>query len=256
VHDVGAGGLSNALPELVHGAGRGARIDLAAIPVLDSSMSPLEIWCNESQERYVLAIEPDRLDEFAALCERERCPYAVLGVATAEDRLVVARDGERAAVDMPVSTLLGRVPPAQRDARSVPVQSPSLQASGVDPSQAAVQVLRHPTVASKSFLITIGDRSVGGLCSRDQMVGPWQMPVADCAVTLADYEGYAGDAFAMGERHAAGDRERGGGIACRDRRSAVEPGRGRRRFRPREAVGPTGWPRVGNPGRMRRYTGR
>ena len=200
VHDVGAGGLSNALPELVHGAGRGARIDLAAIPVLDSSMSPLEIWCNESQERYVLAIEPDRLDEFAALCERERCPYAVLGAATAEDRLVVGRDGERAAVDMPLSTLLGRVPPAQRDARSVPVQPPSLQASGVDPSQAAVQVLRHPTVASKSFLITIGDRSVGGLCSRDQMVGPWQMPVADCAVTLADYEGYAGDAFAMGER--------------------------------------------------------
>jgi phosphoribosylformylglycinamidine synthase len=200
IHDVGAGGLSNALPELVHAAGRGARIDLAAIPVLDSGMNPLEIWCNESQERYVLAIEPARLDDFASLCERERCPFAVLGTASAEDRLFVGRDGERAAVDMPISTLLGEVPPLQRDAQSVPVRLPPLQTAAVDPSQAALEVLRHPTVASKSFLITIGDRSVGGLCSRDQMVGPWQMPVADCAVTLADYEGYAGDALAMGER--------------------------------------------------------
>jgi phosphoribosylformylglycinamidine synthase len=200
IHDVGAGGLSNALPELVHAAGRGARIDLAAIPVLDSGMSPREIWCNESQERYVLAIEPDRLDQFASLCERERCPFAVLGAASSEDRLLVGRDGQQPAVDMPLSTLLGKVPPTHRHAQSAPVQLPPLQASAVDPAQAAVEILRHPTVASKSFLITIGDRSVGGLCSRDQMVGPWQMPVADCAVTLADYEGYAGDAIAMGER--------------------------------------------------------
>jgi len=200
IHDVGAGGLSNALPELVHGAGRGARIALAAVPVQDSAMNPLEIWCNESQERYVLAIEPQRRDQFAALCERERCPYAVVGVATSEDRLLVGRQGERAAVDMPLSVLLGKVPRVHREARSVPVQLPPLDATAIDASQAAIEVLRHPTVASKSFLITIGDRTVGGLCSRDQMVGPWQMPVADCAVTLADYEGTAGEALAMGER--------------------------------------------------------
>ncbi|HEY4039201.1 MAG TPA: phosphoribosylformylglycinamidine synthase, partial [Burkholderiaceae bacterium] len=199
IHDVGAGGLSNALPEIVHASDRGARIDLAAIPVQDSSMNPLEVWCNESQERYVLAIEAARLDEFARLCDRERCPYAVLGVSTDEDRLLVARDGERAAVDLPMSTLLGSLPRLQREARTVPVELPALQ-TAVDPSRAAVDVLRHPTVASKSFLITIGDRSVGGLCSRDQMVGPWQVPVADCAVTLADFEGYAGEAMAMGER--------------------------------------------------------
>jgi phosphoribosylformylglycinamidine synthase len=200
IHDVGAGGLSNALPELTYAANRGARVDLAAIPVQDSAMNPLEIWCNESQERYVLAIEPDRLDEFARLCERERCPYAVLAVATAEDRLVVGRDGQPPAVDLPISTLLGQVPRLHLDARTQPVRLPPLETAGVDPSQAAIDVLRHPTVASKSFLITIGDRSVGGLCSRDQMVGPWQVPVADCAVTLADYEGTAGDAMAMGER--------------------------------------------------------
>ena len=200
IHDVGAGGLSNALPELVHAARRGARVDLAAIPVLDSAMNPLEIWCNESQERYVLALEPARLDEFAALCDRERCPYAVIGVATAQDRLLVARNGERAAVDLPISTLLGQVPRLHRDAHTVPVPLAPLDTDAIDPSQAAIEVLRHPTVASKSFLITIGDRTVGGLCSRDQMVGPWQLPLADCAVTLADYEGTAGEAMAMGER--------------------------------------------------------
>ena len=199
IHDVGAGGLSNALPELAHAAHQGARIDLAAIPVQDSAMNPLEIWCNESQERYVLAIEPHRLEEFARLCDRERCPYAVLGAATAEDRLLVARDGQQPAVDLPMSTLLGKLPRAHREASTVKVELPPLRAY-LDPSQAAVEVLRHPTVASKSFLITIGDRSVGGLCCRDQMVGPWQVPVADCAVTVADYEGYAGEAFAMGER--------------------------------------------------------
>jgi len=200
IHDVGAGGLSNALPELVHSAHRGARIDLAAIPVLDSAMNPLEIWCNEAQERYVLAIEPARLGEFDGVCRRERCPYAVVGVATPEDRLVVGKDGQRAAVDLPISVLLGEVPRQQRQARTKAAQLPALDAVSTDPSQAAVDVLRHPTVGSKSFLITIGDRSVGGLCSRDQMVGPWQVPVADCAVTLADHEGYAGEAMATAER--------------------------------------------------------
>jgi phosphoribosylformylglycinamidine synthase len=200
IHDVGAGGLSNALPELVHAGGRGARIDLAAIPVQDSAMTPLEIWCNESQERYVLAVEPDRLNEFGELCERERCPYAVVGVATSEDRVVVGRSGERPVVDMPLGILLGQAPRLHRDAPSVALQLPPLDVAAIDLSQAAVDVLRHPTVASKAFLITIGDRSVGGLCSRDPMVGPWQLPVADCAVTLADYEGYAGEAFSMGER--------------------------------------------------------
>jgi phosphoribosylformylglycinamidine synthase len=199
IHDVGAGGLSNALPEMVHASHQGARINLAAIPVQDSAMNPLEVWCNESQERYVLAIEAGRLDQFARVCDRERCPYAVLGVSTAEDRLLVARDGERAAVDLPMSTLLGSLPRLRREAQTVPVALPALQ-TAVDPLEAAIEVLRHPTVASKSFLITIGDRSVGGLSCRDQMVGPWQVPVADCAVTLADHQGYAGEAMAMGER--------------------------------------------------------
>ena len=200
IHDVGAGGLSNALPELVHGARRGARVDLGAIPVQDSGMSPLEIWCNESQERYVLAIAPDRLEAFDALCRRERCPYAVVGVASEDDRLVVAAQGEAAAVDLPLSALLGNVPGLQRSAQARARALPALDLAGLDVSQAARDVLRHPSVASKSFLITIGDRSVGGLCSRDQMVGPRQVPVADCAVTLADYHGYAGEAMAMGER--------------------------------------------------------
>ncbi|MBV8210986.1 MAG: phosphoribosylformylglycinamidine synthase [Burkholderiaceae bacterium] len=200
IHDVGAGGLSNALPELVHGAGRGAKVDLAAIPVQDGAMTPLEIWCNESQERYVLAIEPTRLEEFARLCDRERCPYAVLGVAIEQDRLLVARDGELPAVDMPLSALLGKLPRLHKQAQTQQVELARLRTEEIDPARAAIDVLRHPSVASKSFLITIGDRSVGGLCCRDQMVGPWQVPVADCAVTLADFDGTAGEAMAVGER--------------------------------------------------------
>ncbi len=200
IHDVGAGGLSNALPELVHADGHGALIDLAAVPVQDAAMTPLEIWCNESQERYVLAIEARHLPQFARLCERERCPFAVVGSATADGQLRVGVHGQPMAVDMPMDVLLGKVPRLHRDVRSRSLSLPPLDASSINLDRIALDVLRHPTVGSKSFLITIGDRSVGGLCSRDQMVGPWQMPVADCAVTLADFEGYAGEALAMGER--------------------------------------------------------
>jgi phosphoribosylformylglycinamidine synthase len=203
IHDVGAGGLSNALPELVYADRRGALIDLTAVPVQDGTMTPLEIWCNESQERYVLAIEAQRLPQFAALCERERCPYAVVGTATSDGRLRVGPgplDGQPVAVDMPMDVLLGQPPRTQRQAVAAAPRRLPLDVSSLDLSRLAIDVLRHPTVASKSFLITIGDRTVGGQCSRDQMVGPWQMPVADCAVTLADYEGYSGEAFAMGER--------------------------------------------------------
>ncbi|MFN7570716.1 MAG: phosphoribosylformylglycinamidine synthase, partial [Betaproteobacteria bacterium] len=200
IHDVGAGGLSNAMPELAHGAGKGARFDLKAVPVEESGMSPLEIWCNESQERYSLAIDPAKLADFDALCKRERCPYAVIGRITDEPQVVVAREGEALAVDMPMDVLLGKPPKMHRDVRRVATALPPLDATRIDLPTAALDVLRHPTVASKAFLITIGDRSVGGLNCRDPMVGPWQVPVADCAVTLLDYEGYAGEAMAMGER--------------------------------------------------------
>ncbi|MCK6428689.1 MAG: phosphoribosylformylglycinamidine synthase, partial [Burkholderiaceae bacterium] len=200
IHDVGAGGLSNAMPELADSAGKGARFDLAKVPVEESGMSPLEIWCNESQERYALAIAPDRLPAFDWLCKRERCPYAVIGTIADDGRLVVARAGETPAVDMPMNVLLGKPPKMQRDVAHVARALPPIETSGFDLAQVALDVLRHPTVANKSFLITIGDRSVGGLNCRDPMVGPWQVPVADCAVALLDFEGYAGEAMAMGER--------------------------------------------------------
>jgi phosphoribosylformylglycinamidine synthase len=200
LHDVGAGGLSNAMPELADSAGKGARFDLAKVPVEESGMSPLEIWCNESQERYALAIAPDRLPDFDALCRRERCPYAVIGTIVDDGRLVVAREGEPPAVDMPMGVLLGKPPKMHRSVAHVARNLPKIDTSGFDLVQVAFDVLRHPTVASKSFLITIGDRSVGGLNCRDPMVGPWQVPVADCAVTLLDFDGYAGEAMAMGER--------------------------------------------------------
>jgi phosphoribosylformylglycinamidine synthase len=201
IHDVGAGGLSNALPELAHGAGRGARIDLRAAPNEEPGMTPREVWSNEAQERYVLAIAPDRLERFRALCERERCPFAVVGVATVDHRLEV-RDPlfDNTPVDMDLPALLGKPPRMTRD---VARRRPSLRlfdAAGITLAEAASRVLRAPTVADKTFLITIGDRTVGGLCSRDQCVGPWQVPVADCATTLLAFEGYAGEAFAIGER--------------------------------------------------------
>ena len=203
IHDVGAGGLSNAFPELTNDAGRGARFDLGAVPLEESGMAPKEIWCNESQERYVLAIAPESLARFQAFCERERCPFAVVGVATEERRLVVAGgDGgtEGDPVDMPMDVLLGKPPRMLRDVKTVERRFRALDLTGIELQKAAIDVLSHPTVASKRFLITIGDRTVGGLTHRDQMVGPWQVPVADCAVTLADHAGFAGEAMSLGER--------------------------------------------------------
>jgi phosphoribosylformylglycinamidine synthase len=200
IHDVGAGGLSNAFPELTNDAGRGARFDLRAVPLEESGLAPKEIWSNESQERYVLAIAPDSLETFTAFCERERCPFAVVGVATEERQLVLADAGNESPVDMPMNVLLGKPPKMQRDVTTVKREFQPMDLTGVDLQQAVIDVLSHPTVASKRFLITIGDRTVGGLSHRDQMVGPWQVPVADCAVTLADFKGFAGEAMSLGER--------------------------------------------------------
>jgi phosphoribosylformylglycinamidine synthase len=199
IHDVGAGGISNAFPELVNDAGRGARFDLRKVPLEESGLAPKEIWCNESQERYVLAIVPGSLERFAAMCARERCPFAVVGVVT-EARDLKLVDGESHAIDMPMDVLLGKPPKMQRDVARVARDGGALDLTGVKLDTAAFDVLRHPTVASKRFLVTIGDRTVGGLNHRDQMVGPWQVPVADCAVTLADFDGFAGEAMSMGER--------------------------------------------------------
>ena len=200
IHDVGAGGLSNAFPELTNDAERGARFDLRGVPLEESGMAPKEIWCNESQERYVLAIAPESLDLFKALCERERCPFAVVGVATEERQLELVDAGKESPVDMPMNVLLGKPPKMQRDVTTIARTAQPLDLTGVPLQQAVIDVLAHPTVASKRFLITIGDRTVGGLSHRDQMVGPWQVPVADCAVTLADFKGFAGEAMSMGER--------------------------------------------------------
>ena len=200
IHDVGAGGLSNAFPELVNDAGRGARFDMSHIPLEESGLSPREIWCNESQERYVLALAPSSLDEFDSLCARERCPFAVVGVATDDAHLTLHQASGQAPVDMPLNVLLGKPPKMHRDVKTHDWQGSPLPLDGLAWTDAVVQVLSHPTVASKRFLITIGDRTVSGLTHRDQMVGPWQVPVADCAVTLADYQGFAGEAMSMGER--------------------------------------------------------
>ena len=201
IHDVGAGGISNAMPELANDAGRGACFDLRAVPNEEPGMSPREIWSNEAQERYVLAISPARLDEFRALCERERCPFAVIGEATAERQLVVKDDhfGNQP-VDMPMEVLLGKPPRMHRKAEHKPVSMPALDLTAIDLNEAAFRVLRLPAVASKSFLITIGDRTVGGMTARDQFVGPWQVPVADVAVTTMGYDTHLGECFAMGER--------------------------------------------------------
>ncbi len=200
IHDVGAGGLSNAFPELTNDAGRGARFDLRAVPLEESGLAPKEIWCNESQERYVLAISPDSLALFKGFCERERCPFAVVGEATEETQLQLVDEGADKPVDMPMNVLLGKPPRMQRDVKTVTRALKPINLTGVDLQQAVVSVLSHPTVASKRFLINIGDRTVGGLSHRDQMVGPWQVPVADCAVTLADFKGFAGEVMSMGER--------------------------------------------------------
>ena len=201
IHDVGAGGLSNAMPELVNDCGRGARFELRAIPNDEPGMSPMEIWCNESQERYVLAVAQQDLDTFIEICDRERCPYAVIGEATDEQKLLVG-DGyfDNTPIDMPMEVLLGKPPKMQRDVSHHPFGKQEFDPSSIDLHEAALRVLRLPTVASKNFLITIGDRTVTGLIARDQMVGPWQVPVADVGVTCSSYNDYCGEAMSMGER--------------------------------------------------------
>jgi len=201
IHDVGAGGLSNALPELVHDGGRGAVFELREVHNDEPGMTPMQIWCNESQERYVIAVDPNRLDSFTALCDRERCPYAVLGKTTETLQLTVTdRQFGDKPVDMPLDVLLGKPPKMLRDVSRVRIDHKAFDTSSIDVEQAVLDVLRLPSVASKAFLITIGDRSVTGMVVRDQMVGPWQVPVADVAVTTSSYSGYAGEAMAVGER--------------------------------------------------------
>ena len=201
IHDVGAGGLSNAFPELAHSGRVGARFELREVHIEEPGMSPAEIWSNESQERYVLAIPPSRLPEFEAMCERERCPFAVVGKATDDNRLVVAdRHFGNDPVDMDMDALLGKPPRLTRDVARLPGAEIALDATTIDLKDAAYRVLRLPAVADKTFLITIGDRSVGGMTARDQMVGPWQVPVADVAVTTMGFNTLRGEAFAMGER--------------------------------------------------------
>jgi phosphoribosylformylglycinamidine synthase len=201
IHDVGAGGLSNAFPELVHDADRGATLDLRAIPNDEPGMAPMEIWCNEAQERYVLAIDPAALPTFEAIARRERAPFAVVGHATDEEHLTVNDDllGE-APIDIPMDVLFGKPPRMHRTADHLPHRRAPVRTDAVPLEEAALRVLRNPTVASKSFLITIGDRSITGLVTRDQMVGPWQVPVADVAVTMSSWGSTAGEAMAMGER--------------------------------------------------------
>ncbi|MBX3701153.1 MAG: phosphoribosylformylglycinamidine synthase [Dokdonella sp.] len=207
IHDVGAGGLSNAIPELLNDSGVGGRIELERIPSDDARLSPMQVWCNEAQERYVLGVRPDDLPVFEAICARERCPHAVVGHASAErhlwltDARFASDDPRRNPIDLPLDVLFGKPPRMQRQAQRANTRVdlvPDLD--GIVLDEAVMRVLSLPTVGSKSFLVTIGDRSVGGLCARDQMVGPWQVPVADCAVTLLDFDGCAGEAMAMGER--------------------------------------------------------
>ncbi|HIF9503765.1 TPA: phosphoribosylformylglycinamidine synthase [Photobacterium damselae] len=201
IHDVGAGGISNALPELVDDGERGGKFDLRSVPNDELGMSPLEIWCNESQERYVLAVAPEQMPVFEAICHRERAPFAVVGEAT-EERHLSLEDShfDNMPIDMPMDILLGKPPKMQRDVVSQKVESPALECHGIELNDAIDRVLRLPAVAEKTFLITIGDRSVTGLVARDQMVGPWQIPVANCAVTAASYDTYHGEAMSMGER--------------------------------------------------------
>lgn len=201
IHDVGAGGLSNAVPEIIHDSGRGGKFELRAIPSAEPGMSPLAIWCNEAQERYVLAIEETQMERFAAIAERERCPFALIGEAQLDETLVLAdAEFDNTPIDMPMPLLFGKAPKMLRETNNRPFAKDEFDHTTVDIEEAAMRVLQLPAVASKQFLITIGDRSVGGLVARDQMIGPWQVPVADVAVTLADFHGTHGEAMAMGER--------------------------------------------------------
>ncbi len=214
IHDVGAGGLSNAFPELVNDAKKGAIFELNRVPIKDPSLSPVEIWCNESQERYVLAIDPHDLERFTTIAEREQCPFAVVGVTIAERTLRVTYGDGLPGIDLPpqekgirplpvnmsLDVLLGKTPRMTRDVEESHLCSPSMDLTQISLDEAAKSVLRHPTVSNKSFLINIADRSAGGLIARDQMVGPYQVPVSDCAVTLTDFESVRGEAMAMGEK--------------------------------------------------------
>ncbi|WP_417666897.1 phosphoribosylformylglycinamidine synthase [Pseudidiomarina sp.] len=201
IHDVGAGGLSNAMPELVSDGGRGGNFDLRKIPNDEPGMSPLEIWCNESQERYVMAIAPERMSVFEDICARERAPFAVIGEATEAEHLSLTdAHFDNKPIDLPLNVLLGKPPKMHRDVKSQQVSGDALAREGIKINEAAKRLLRLPAIAEKTFLITIGDRTVTGLVARDQMVGPWQIPVADVAVTAASYDTYAGEAMAMGER--------------------------------------------------------
>ncbi|RUO75757.1 phosphoribosylformylglycinamidine synthase [Idiomarina seosinensis] len=201
IHDVGAGGLSNAMPELVGDGGRGGRFELRDIPNDEPGMTPLEIWCNESQERYVMAIAPENLQTFEQICARERAEYAVIGEAT-EELTILLNDAKfsNQPIDMPLDVLLGKPPKMHRDVQSKKAEGEAINFAGVDAMEAAERLMRLPSIAEKTFLITIGDRSVTGLVNRDQMVGPWQIPVADVAVTAQSYDTYHGEAMAMGER--------------------------------------------------------
>ena len=201
IHDVGAGGISNALPEIIHDGGRGARFELRRVPNDEPGLSPLQIWCNEAQERYVLAVKPEAVALFDEFCQRERCPYAVVGHASEEEHLILSDElFQNHPIDIPMSLLFGKPPKMRRDvARLNPPLSP-LSLAGIHIAESAKRILAFPAVADKSFLIHIGDRSVGGLVARDQMVGPWQVPVADVAVTASGFQAYTGEAMAMGER--------------------------------------------------------
>ncbi|CAD0264470.1 phosphoribosylformylglycinamidine synthase [Pseudomonas veronii] len=201
IHDVGAGGLSNAFPELVNDGERGGRFELRNIPNDEPGMAPHEIWSNESQERYVLAVGPEDFARFQAICERERCPFAVVGEATAEPQLTVTDSHfGNSPVDMPLEVLLGKAPRMHRSAVRETELGDDFDPSTLELADSIERVLHHPAVASKSFLITIGDRTITGLVARDQMVGPWQVPVADVAVTATSFDVYTGEAMAMGER--------------------------------------------------------
>lgn len=201
IHDVGAGGLSNAMPELVGDGGRGGHFELRDIPNDEPGMTPLEIWCNESQERYVMAIAPDNLSTFEHICQRERAEYAVIGEAT-EELTILLNDAKfsNQPIDLPLDVLLGKPPKMHRDVTSAEAEGEAINVADIEPQQAAERLMRLPSIAEKTFLITIGDRSVTGLVNRDQMVGPWQIPVADVAVTAQSYDTYHGEAMAMGER--------------------------------------------------------
>ncbi len=201
IHDVGAGGLSNAMPELVKDGGRGGRFELRDIPSDEPGMSPLEIWCNESQERYVMAVAPENLEQFDALCRRERCPYAVIGEATEAHHLELGDSYfDDRPVDLPMDVLFGKPPRMHRSVSRSSFTKPIFDSTKIDLNDAVSRVLRLPSVGSKSFLITIGDRTITGLVARDQMAGPWQVPVSDVAVTSSSFDVKTGEAMAMGER--------------------------------------------------------